>query len=61
MLFTYFVCKMYFLRTSKKSDLRDQWHSGEQQQKKKVTKGNLENNPEAESVFTNSMDSSECL
>ena len=60
-----FICIAYkmdiakFLRVSKKRDLSDQSDSGEQQ--KKAREGSLEENPEADSIFTTSMDSLECL
>ena len=48
-----------FYRVSKKKDLSDQSDSEEQQ--KKARKGSLEENPKVDSVFTNSIDSPECL
>ena len=62
LLFIYIAYKMdiaIFLRVSKKRDLSDQSDSGEQQ--KTAREGSLEENPEVDSVFTNSMDSPKCL
>ena len=47
-----------FLQDSKKRDLSDPSGSAEH---KKVKEGGLEENPEADNVFTNSMESQECL
>ena len=48
-----------FLRLSKKGDINGQSDSGKQQIK--IREGSLEENPEVDSIFTNSMDSPECL
>ena len=56
LVFIYIVCKMditNFLRVSRKRDLCDQSDSGEGP--KKVSEGSLEENPEIDSVFTNSI------
>ena len=62
LLFIYTVCKMDItksLQTSKKRDLSNQ--SIVENNKKKVKEGILEENSEVDSVFTNSIDSPECL
>ena len=48
-----------FLRLSKKGDINGQSDSGKQQIK--IREVSLEENPEVDSIFTNSMDSPECL
>ena len=62
LFFIYIVCKVditKFLKVSKKRDLSNQSDSGEQQ--KIVRERSLEENTEVHSVFTNSIDSQECL